>query len=48
MKAALHVTVDKPLVDWLDEKVQEGKFANRSHAVKIALMELKKKDTVKL
>lgn len=47
-KTRFDITVDKKLTDWVDEKVKERKFANRSHAVDVALMELKKKDTVKL
>lgn len=48
MKVPFHVTVDKNLADWVDERVEEKKFASRSHAVDVALMELKKKETVKL
>ncbi len=48
MKVPFHVTVDKPLAKWVDEKVKAKRFATRSHAVQVALMELKRRETVKL
>ena len=48
VKVTFHVTVDKKLADWVDGKVEEKRFASRSHAVDVALMELKRKETVKL
>lgn len=48
MKVPIHVTVDEKLAKWVDLKVEEKKFASRSHAVDVALMELKRKETVKL
>lgn len=44
----MDVTVDRNLVKWIDERVKSGRFASRSHAVNVALMELKRKETVKL
>jgi metal-responsive CopG/Arc/MetJ family transcriptional regulator len=31
MKERITVTIDKDLLDWLDEKVKDKIFANRSH-----------------
>ena len=31
MKARITVTLDKELLNWIDAKVNEKKFANRSH-----------------
>ena len=39
MKAKISVTVDKKIVDWIDERVETQRFRNRSHAVELALME---------
>ena len=44
MKQAVNVTIDPDLVKWIDRKVQEKRFASRSHAVNVALTELKKRD----
>jgi len=38
MKAKMSVTVDKKIVDWIDEQVRTQRFRNRSHAVEVALM----------
>ena len=38
MKAKISVTVDKQIVDWIDEQVKTQRFRNRSHAVELALM----------
>lgn len=48
MKVPFHVTVDKELAKWVDRKVEEKRFHNRSHAVDAALMDLKRKETLKL
>jgi Arc/MetJ-type ribon-helix-helix transcriptional regulator len=42
MKEKLSVTIDTGLVRWIDRKIEEKIFANRSHAVERALVELKK------
>jgi len=47
-KDVFHITVDPKLAAWVDQKVEEKKFASRSHAVDVALMELKRKEKVKL
>lgn len=38
MKSKISVTVDKNIVDWVDEQVKTQRFRNRSHAVELALM----------
>lgn len=48
LKVPFHVTIDKSVAEWVDRKVEEKRFANRSHAVDVALMDLKRKETVKL
>jgi len=37
------VTLEKELLDWMDEKIREGVFSSRSHAVRYALLQLMKK-----
>jgi Arc/MetJ-type ribon-helix-helix transcriptional regulator len=38
MKSKISVTVEKNIVDWIDEQVKTQRFRNRSHAVELALM----------
>ena len=38
MKSKISVSVDKRIVDWMDEQVVTQRFRNRSHAVEVALM----------
>jgi len=38
MKSKISVTVDKQIVDWIDEQIKTQRFRNRSHAVELALM----------
>ena len=38
MKAKISVTVEREIVDWIDEQVKTQRFRNRSHAVELALM----------
>ena len=45
MKVRVNVTVKPELVRWMDDKVKEGKYSTRSHAVTVALQELRKKET---
>lgn len=33
MKERITITVDKELLDWLDKKIEEKVFANRSHGL---------------
>jgi Arc/MetJ-type ribon-helix-helix transcriptional regulator len=41
MKKRIAVTVNEDLLKWVDRKVKETTFANRSHAVEHALTKLK-------
>ena len=47
MKAKISVTVDKKIVDWIDERVKTQRFRNRSHAVELALMKFIESDKKK-
>jgi Arc/MetJ-type ribon-helix-helix transcriptional regulator len=38
MKAKISVTVEKNIVNWIDDQVKTQRFRNRSHAVEVALM----------
>ncbi len=33
MKQRITITIDKDLLDWLDKKIKEKTFANRSHGI---------------
>ena len=46
-KPAVNVTIDQDLVKWVDRKVQEKKYASRSHAVNVALTELRKMEVTR-
>jgi len=48
MKVHVHATIDKDLVKWMDARIKDKKYHNRTHALEVALMELKRKETVKL
>ena len=43
-RVPISVTLPKELIDWLDKKVEDRLFANRSHGVELAVMEAMKKD----
>ncbi len=36
-KDRITITIDKELLDWIDEKIQEKVFANRSHAMEFLI-----------
>jgi Arc/MetJ-type ribon-helix-helix transcriptional regulator len=40
MKSKISVTVNKEIVEWLDQNVKAQKFRNRSHGVELALMKM--------
>lgn len=44
MKAKISVTVERQIVDWIDEQVKTQRFRNRSHAVELALMKFIEKE----
>jgi Arc/MetJ-type ribon-helix-helix transcriptional regulator len=37
MKSKMSVSVDKRIVEWIDDQVETQRFRNRSHAVEVAL-----------
>ena len=37
MKERITITIDKELLDWIDQKVGEKVFANRSHALEFLI-----------
>lgn len=37
------VTVDKELVEWIDQQVEKRRFRNRSHGIEYAIAKLKEK-----
>lgn len=44
MKSKISVTVEKRIVDWIDEQVETMRFRNRSHAVEYALAKFIERD----
>ena len=38
MKERITVTLDKELLDWIDKRIKEKVFANRSHAFEFLAM----------
>jgi len=44
MKERITVTIDKGLLDWLDRRVKEKVFANRSHGFEYLVMKEKKRE----
>jgi Arc/MetJ-type ribon-helix-helix transcriptional regulator len=43
-KIAKTVTIDKELLDWIEEKIKEKEFASLCHAIEKALYELKERE----
>jgi len=39
MKERITVTLEKELLDWVDKKIQERVFANRSHGFEFLIAE---------
>lgn len=40
-KARISIAIDKEFLRWIDEMIEKGVFANRSHAIHRALLKLK-------
>ena len=40
-KARISIAIDKVLLTWIDQMIEKGVFANRSHAIHRALLRLK-------
>jgi len=43
MKKQVTVTLPKDLLEWLDEQVKQRTYADRSHAMEMAILALKEK-----
>jgi Arc/MetJ-type ribon-helix-helix transcriptional regulator len=43
MKLKKTISIDKELLDWLEQKIQEKEFGSLSHGIEKALTELRKK-----
>lgn len=43
MKIAISATVDRDIVDWIDQQVKNKKYRNKSHIIELALTEFKEK-----
>lgn len=39
MKERITITLDKELLDWIDKKIEDKTFANRSHSFERLIME---------
>ncbi len=37
------ITLPKDLVEWVDQQVKDRKYANRSHAIEVIILDAKKK-----
>ena len=42
-RPAFTVTVDPELLEWVEKEIEKHRFASRSHAIDMALFELKNK-----
>ncbi len=42
-KRNFNVSLSKELCDWIEKKIEEKVFYNRSHAIEVAVDKLKKK-----
>ena len=43
-KRQISVNLDEEIVNWLDEKIKERKFASRSHGLEFAVDQLMKEE----
>jgi len=44
-KARISIAIDKDFLVWIDNMIEKGVFANRSHAIHRALVKLKEEVT---
>lgn len=44
VKVRVSVTIDNEFLQWIDEKIKERVFANRSHAFEYAIKQLMSKE----
>ncbi len=47
MKDRITITIDKELLSWVDKKIKEKVFANRSHAIEFLINQEKTKSNIK-
>ncbi len=43
-KLKTSVAIDEELLDWVDKQVKSKRFANRTHAVELALQKLREEE----
>lgn len=43
-KVRMNVTIREDLVKWIDEQIEKLRFANRSHALEYAVLQLMEKE----
>jgi len=43
-KESISVTIDSELLEWVDEQIEEHRFASRSHAVEYCLNSVRETD----
>ena len=44
MKKAISATIEDDLIKWMNKKLLDKKFRNKSHLIEVALDELRKKE----
>jgi len=44
-KARISIAIDRDFLSWIDQMIEKGVFANRSHAIHRALLKLKEEVT---
>jgi len=44
VRERVSITLPKELVEWIDKKVKERVFHNRSHAIEVLILEAMKKE----
>jgi len=44
-KARISIAIDRNFLVWIDQMIEKGVFANRSHAIHRALLKLKEEAT---
>jgi len=44
MKERITITIDKKLLDWLDEGIRNKTFASRSHGLEYLIQRMKEQD----
>lgn len=43
-KQSISVTIEKELLEWIDQQVRTQRFRNRSHLVELALMKFRENE----